>query len=339
MAKLRMNDEYRKKIINRYIDHAEKEDTLERQAYDTCKEEVKENYATVFAKAKEVVERSYLPEHCADLHRYKEIYGNAVDVVAKDKCFYFSMAQGLDTDEYSDFGNNRNLSEHIDFGLYGSTESRDYGSSGEKFAFAYYRDELKAKGLNPDIYPQQMHNSDNPHKSQHIEANNKELGFTRYHSHNSDNDNNTGLCHEFDSQFYVDIIGTSHCRSRTIACSVEEFEMFVNFKKKKAQLTSAHETWIGTIEEQRKAMMTGLKAYRYLDEGVELMNELGVKCDESDLITVNSTGLSMYNPVNLADMVKGMKNKTMTREQKIAEREAYNNEIALVIAEGNSQMH
>ena len=86
-------------------------------------------------------------------------------------------------------------------------------------------------------------------------------------------------------------------------------------------------------------MMTGLKAYRYLDEGVELMNELGVKCDESDLITVNSTGLSMYNPVNLADMVKGMKNKTMTREQKIAQREAYDNEIALVIAEGNSQMH
>jgi hypothetical protein len=86
-------------------------------------------------------------------------------------------------------------------------------------------------------------------------------------------------------------------------------------------------------------MMTGLKAYRYLDEGVELMNELGVKCDESDLITVNSTGLSMYNPVNLADMVKGMKNKTMTREQKIAQREAYDNDIALVIAEGNSQMH
>jgi hypothetical protein len=111
------------------------------------------------------------------------------------------------------------------------------------------------------------------------------------------------------------------------------------FKKKKAQLISSHETWISTIEEQRKVMLTGLKAYRFLDEGVELMNELGVQCDESDLITVNSTGLSMYNPTNLADMVKGMKNKTMTREQKIAERQAYDNEIALVIAEGNSQMH
>jgi hypothetical protein len=111
------------------------------------------------------------------------------------------------------------------------------------------------------------------------------------------------------------------------------------FKKKKAQLISAHETWISTIEEQRKVMLTGLKAYRFLDEGVELMNELGVQCDESDLITVNSTGLSIYNPTNLADMVKGMKNKTMTREQKIAERQAYANEIALVVAEGNSQMH
>ena len=112
------------------------------------------------------------------------------------------------------------------------------------------------------------------------------------------------------------------------------------FKKKKAQLISAHETWIATIEEQRKAMMTGLKAYRYLDEGVELMNELGVQCDESDLITVNSTGLSMYNPVNLADMVKGMKNKTMTREQKIASRMQYESDNVVVIqTDQQSQVH
>jgi len=339
MAKLRMNDEYRKKIINRYIDHAESEDTLEKQAFDTCRIEVEDNYGKAFALAKQVVERSYRPDDVELCQMLKDRYGSAVDVVAKDKCFYFSMAQGMDTEESSSYGNNRELSEHIDFGLFGSTDSRNYGDSGEKFAFAYFRDELKAKGLNPDIYPQQKDNQDNPHKSQHIDACRQELGYSNYHSHNSSRDNNIGITNEFDSQYYLDIIGTSHCRSRTIACSVEEFEMFVNFKKKKAQLTSAHETWIATIEEQRKAMMTGLKAYRYLDEGVELMNELGVKCDESDLITVNSTGLSMYNPTNLADMVKGMKNKTMTREQKIAERQAYDNDIALVIAEGNSQMH
>ena len=43
MARLRMNDDYRKKIINRYIDHAEKEDTLEKQAFDTCRIEVEDN--------------------------------------------------------------------------------------------------------------------------------------------------------------------------------------------------------------------------------------------------------------------------------------------------------
>tara|TARA_B100001142_G_scaffold302023_1_gene328205 strand:+ start:1413 stop:2432 length:1020 start_codon:yes stop_codon:yes gene_type:complete len=339
MARLRMNDEYRKKIINRYISHAESEDTLEKQAYDTCKEEVAENYQKAFTLAKEVVERSYRPDDVELCQMLKDRYGSAVDVVAKDKCFYFSMAQGMDTEENSSYGNDRELSEHVDFGLFGSTDSRNYGDSGEKFAFAYCRDVLKEKGLNPDIYPQQKDNQDNPHKSQHIDACRQELGYSNYHSHNSDRDNNVGLTNEFDSQFYLDIIGTSHCRHRTIACEQHEFSVFQMFKKKKAQLVSSHETWISTIEEQRKAMMTGLKAYRFLDEGVELMNELGVQCDESDLITVNSTGLSMYNPTNLADMVKGMKNKTMTREQKIAERQAYDNEIALVVAEGNSQMH
>ena len=70
-------------------------------------------------------------------------------------------------------------------------------------------------------------------------------------------------------------------------------------------------------------MKTGLKAYRYLSEGVELMTELGVTCDEAELIRTNSTGLVIYNPVNLANMIKSMKNTTITREQKIAFRKAY----------------
>jgi len=34
--------------------------------------------------------------------------------------------------------------------------------------------------------------------------------------------------------------------------------------------------------------------------------------------------LVIYNPKNLADRIKGMKNKNQTREQKIALRKAYN---------------
>ena len=76
-------------------------------------------------------------------------------------------------------------------------------------------------------------------------------------------------------------------------------------------------------------MKTGLKAYRYLSEGVELMSELGVHCDEAELIRTNSTGLVIYNPVNLASMIKGMKNTTITREQKIAIRKAYEQNQAI----------
>ena len=86
---------------------------------------------------------------------------------------------------------------------------------------------------------------------------------------------------------------------------------------------TCHQKWIASIEKQKQAMRTGLKAYRYLSEGVELMKELGVELDESELVRCNSTGLTIYNPVNLASMIKGMKNTTITREQKIAIRKAY----------------
>ena len=32
-------------------------------------------------------------------------------------------------------------------------------------------------------------------------------------------DNNVGLAKSFDKQYELDIIGTQHCRSRTIACT------------------------------------------------------------------------------------------------------------------------
>ena len=155
-----------------------------------------------------------------------------------------------------------------------------------------------------------------------MDLNDKALGYSGYSSYNS-NDNNIGIAKDFDKQYELDIIGTSHCRSRTIACTEEEFLIFKMFKQAKGQLIVCHQKWIDSITKQCEAMKTGLKAYRYLSEGVELMTELGVSCDEAELIRTNSTGLVIYNPVNLASMIKGMKNTTITREQKIAIRKAY----------------
>ena len=335
MARLRMNDEYRTKILNRYIEHAENEDTQEKQAYLDIKADINDLYQDTFTLAKDVVARSYPQEDVDTCTTLKRKYGQPLDVVAKDKCFYFSYAQEVDLDE-NDY-DNRELSEHFDFGLYGTVNGGEYDGSdtGRRFAYAYYRDELKAKDCNPDIFPQQEGNQDNPHKNTNIEKNDKELGYTNYNAYHSSDDNNVGISKAFDEQWYLDIIGTSHCRSRTIACTQAEFQTFQMFKKKKAQLISAHATWIDTITAQKKAMAMGLKAYRYLTEGVELMNELGVDCDEADLIKTNSSGLTIYNPVNLASMLKGMKNKTMTREQKIAERMKYD---TVVVATDTSSL-
>ena len=322
MSKIRMNTEFRNKILNRYVESAETENTQEREAYLDAREKVDALYPLVFDVAKEVVSRAYPSDDVQTCKSLKAKYGSPLDVVAKDKCFYFSYAKDeLEEDEDE---RDRNISEHFDFGLFGSVGNSEYGDeTGKQFAYAYKREELKAKDCNPDILAQQNGKDDNPHKTKHIDANDKALGYNRYSSYNSEDDNSVGITREFDSQFYLDIIGTSHCRSRTIACTKEEFQVFKMLKQAKANVITCHQKWIDSIEKQKQAMKTGLKAYRYLSEGVELMKELGVEIDEAELVRCNSTGLTIYNPVNLASMIKGMKNTTMTREQKIAIRKEY----------------
>ena len=86
----------------------------------------------------------------------------------------------------------------------------------------------------------------------------------------------------------------------------------------------AHQKWIQSILDQMKEIKLGLKGYKYLDEAIELCTELGMPISEAEIIRTNSTGLTIYNPKNLADRIKGMKNKKeKTREEKIAERMAY----------------
>jgi len=319
MSRIRMNTEFRNKILNRYVESAEEENTQEREAYFGAREKVDEFYPLAFEVAKKVVGRAYPSDDVATCRTLKQKYGQPLDVVAKDKCFYFSYAK-----ENPEQDEDREVSEHFDFGLFGAVDDSNYDNqSGKQFAYAYKREELKAKECNPDILAQQNGKDENPHKTKHIDVNDKALGYTNYSSYNSDNDNAIGMTKEFDSQWYLDIIGTSHCRSRTIACSKEEFKVFQMFKQAKANVITCHQKWIDSIEKQKQAMKTGLKAYRHLSEGVELMKELGIELDEAELVRCNSTGLTIYNPQNLASMIKGMKNTTMTREQKIAIRKEY----------------
>jgi len=319
MSKIRMNTELRNKILNRYRESAELENTQELEAYKQAREQVDFHYTPTFALAKRVVERAYPSEDVATCRTLKQKYGEPLDVVAKDKCFHFSYARENPSED-----EDKDVTEHFDFGLYGDVDNgNNYrNESGKQFAYAYYRDELKAKDLDADILAKQNGKDDNPHKTKHIDLNDKALGYSGY-SRYSASDNNVGIAKDFDKQYELDIIGTQHCRSRTIGCTDQEFLIFKMFKQAKGQLIVCHQKWIDSITKQCEAMKTGLKAYRYLSEGVELMNELGINIDEAELVRCNSTGLTIYNPQNLASMIKGMKNTTITREQKIAIRKAY----------------
>jgi len=320
MTKIRMNTELRNKLFNKIKNVFENEDTQEREAFLQARENVDEMYMIAHKQAREVVERSYPKEDVAVLRTFKKKYGDPCDVVAKDKCFYFAHSEDKDED-----GDTTETKSHFDFGLFGNLNGSEYSSEdGKKFAFAYYREELKAKDCNPDIYAQQKENKDNPHKTKHVDECTKALGGSG-NSYSSSND--VGMAKTFNAPYYLDVIGTSYCRSRAIACTKREYNLFERWRIAKANLVSKHQTWIDTIQKQCDQLKIGLKAYRYLSEGIELATELGIQVDEAELIRTNSTGLTIYNPSNLASMIKGMKNKHQSREAKILARKQYEESI------------
>ena len=310
-----MNNEYRTKIKNLSRHSLENNSfNTKWESYLQTLEQVKIDYPKYFDTAKTIVKRAYPKEHCDTLQYFKSLYGEPCDVVAKDSCYYFAYT---DKDAVDENGEPKENQKHFDFKLNGSLNGSEYNHSNE-FAYAYYRDEMKKNNLNPDINIEQEDNQNNPHLQKHTEANDKFLGLSR---HSEDNIN---LAREFNDQFTCDVIGTSHCRSRAIACTKDEFMEMEKFLIMKSKLVQTHQEWIRGIREDIKDIQSALKSYRYLDEGIELANStfkaLGLTdtIDESQIIRTNSTGLVIYNPKNVADRIAQRNEAKLTREEKIA---------------------
>jgi hypothetical protein len=198
-----------------------------------------------------------------------------------------------------------------------------YSPQSKDFAYAYFRDELKAKeGCNPDINIEMEGKSSNPHQTKFNDANEKALGFS------GGRGNEISHARDWNNDYELDLIGREYCRDRQIPVSESEYQTFVIWQQAKGQLVMAHYKWIKSILDQMKEIKVGLKGYKYLDEAIELCTELGLSVNDAEIIRTNSTGLVIYNPKNLAERVKSMKNKTQTREQKIAARLKYDQQQA-----------
>ena len=162
----------------------------------------------------------------------------------------------------------------------------------------------------------------NPHQIKIQDANNKYLGT------NGGRDNQTSYAREWNNDYVLDLIGREYCRDRSIGCTKEEYQTLMFWQQKKGQLITCHEKWIESILNQMKEIKVGLKGYKYLDEAIELCTELGLNINDAEIIRTNSTGLVIYNPKNLADRIKSMKNKNVSRKDKILARLKYNQEQA-----------
>jgi len=322
MARIRLNNEYRNKLANRMRVHLEQEDTQEKRKYDNLKAQQIDINDNAWKVAETIVRRHYTDDDVEKAYYLQNKFEN-VSTIAKDSCFHFHYLGTKETRGYDDqvrTEENVPIEKHFDFRLNGSvdTENNSSYSDDSEYGFALFRDEINSQNdCNADILIEQKDKDDNPHKRKFVENNNKYLGLS------GGRGNETKYGAEWNNKYQLDLIGRDYCRDRSIACSEQEFKFLISWKQAKGQFIMAHYKWIESILKQMKEIKLGLKGYKWLDEGIELANELGLDVKDHEIIRTNSSGLVIYNPKNLAERIKGMKNTEKTREQKIAERVAY----------------
>ena len=316
MSRIRLNSEYRNKIANRMRVHLEQEDTQEKKKYDELKANQIQLNDDAWKVAEKIVRKHYTEDDVEKAYYLQNKFEN-VSTIAKDSCFHFHYEGEKETRDYD---NNltmekATIEKHFDFKLNGTydIESNSSYSNDNDYGYALFRDELKAQeDCNPDILIEQEGKDNNPHKTKYTDNNNKYLGS-----------DDSGYGKQWNEKYQLDLIGRDYCRDRSIACDEKDFNFLISWKQAKGQFVIAHQKWIKSILDQMKEIKVGLKGYKYLDEAIELSTELGLNITDAEIIRTNSTGLVIYNPKNLAERIKGMKNKNVDRKAKIKARLLY----------------
>jgi len=330
IKRIRLNTDLRNKVNVRFKVHIEAEDTQEKSKYEDLKKNFKALQDKTWQLAETCVRRAYPQKDVDTCYYLQDKYPN-VNTIAKDSCFHFGyMKQKVDDKTGEELNqDDKYVEKHFDFKLGGDIDGIDRQSNQDEsdnwgrkdyrdFAYAYFRDELKAKdNCNPDINIEQHKNDNNPHLSKYQEANDRALGVG--HSR----DNLTSYSAKWNSEYELDLIGREYCRDRQINVSKEEFQVFLIWQQAKGQLIVAHHKWIESVLKQMKFVKEVVKGYKYLDEALEFAKESDLTIDEAEIIRTNSTGLSIYNPANAAQMLKSMKNKNVSLKDKLLARVQY----------------
>ena len=323
IKRIRLNQEYRNKFANKIEDRLQMEDTAEKERYGQLREQIKPLQDKTWELMYKIGRENYPQEDVDMAWHLQKKYAN-VNTIAPDSCFHVAY-EGIHEKDETDYNGNikekkgspKMVEEHFDFKIDGAIDGNGKNSA---FGYAYFRDELKAQpDCNPDIDIQMSgKDSNNPYQRKIVEANDKYLGTQH------GRDNATSYQKEWDSDYSMDLIGREYCRDRQLMTSKENYDTLIFWKTQKSAFVMAHENWVKSIMAQMKEIKMGLKGYKYLDEAMELSKELGIEINELEIVNTTSTGLTIFNPKNLADRIKGMKNvKKQTTQEKILARVEY----------------
>ena len=267
--------------------------------------QAKEQYDLMREKAKEKIEqvvRYHQPQEDVDtIRRMINKYNRSGGELYEDNCFYVQKDITKVDDEGREYIAQDEV--HVRFDM------------GKNFARAYYRDELKAKGLNPDF--QLSINDDyskrNPKYYNDESAVNTYLGFS-----NSSNEDQSiqKPVHKWENDFKLWTIGSSYCHSRQYKVDENTLNFFKMYVASADNVIKEHEQMYNYVEGKMKTLRLGLKSYRYFDQAKALADKVGVVLNETMMNESSSLALSIYSPENLASLLEDK--KVMTREEKIA---------------------
>ena len=267
--------------------------------------QAKEQYDIMREKAKEMmnkVVRFHQPQYDVDTIRSMiKKYNRSGGELYEDNCFYVQKDITKVDDEGREYEANDEV--HVRFDM------------GKKFARAYYRDEMKAKGLNPDFHLSinDDYSKRNPKYYNDESACNKFLGFQT--SSNDDKSITTPVS-KWENDFKLWTIGSSYCHSRQFKVDENTLNFFKMYNSSADKVIQEHEQMYSYVEGKMKTLRLGLKSYRHFDQAKALADKVGVVLNETMMNESSSLALSIYSPDNLASLLEDK--EVLTRDQKIA---------------------
>ena len=296
--KITLNAEKRKVIADQfqsfYEDKVKDKLIQAKEQYDLMREKAKENI--------EKVVRYHQPQEDIDtIRRMISKYNRSGGELYQDNCFYVERPIMKVDDEGREYEAKDEI--HVRFNM------------GRNFARAYYRDELKSKGLNPDfnLAIDNDYSKRNPKYYNDESAVNTYLGFS-----NSSNEDKsiTKPVAKWESDFQLWTIGSSYCHSRQFKVDENTLNFFKMYVASADNVIKEHQQLYSYVEGKMKTLRLGLKSYRYFDQAKTLADKIGVVLNETMMNESSSLALSIYSPDNLASLLEDK--EVMTREQKIA---------------------